>query len=251
MPTYFGTSPYNFYQDITSGGENAIDGNRDTYTTTTTLVMPLGTVPMTPAAVTFNTLHFSCQGATSYSLTNMGGTQLVGSTTAPKNINGACAMTGERQYVTAAFDAERDSQVSLTVGGTSARIYEAYIFNSAWSWDPLNDEFVGKIAQTQGIELRGSVTHEALDGTLTTTPPLNGFKYNVTYTFQVAGDNFSSRILSLYTFLASNLNFTHVVDSLVYPDRVYRATLPNPMELTAINRNLDTGERISLSIRQK
>ena len=108
MATHFGSLPYNFYQSITSGAENAIDGNRNTYTSISTLAMPLGTVRNTPSAVAFNAMYLSCQGVTGYTLTNMGGTQITSSSTAPKTINGTGPMPGDRQYTLVTFNSQSD-----------------------------------------------------------------------------------------------------------------------------------------------
>ena len=251
MATHFGSLPYNFYQDITTGAGNVIDGNRSTFWNGSTLVMPLGTVRMTPSSVTINSMFMSCQNVTGYTLTNMSGTVLSASSTAPTNINGGVASLNERQYLYVTFSSISDSQVTLTVTGSNTAIYEVYIFNSVFSLDRLTEVRDAKVNQQQGIDMRGSVIYEALDGTLTKTPPLNSGKFTATYTFQFGGTEFNDRIYKLYDFLIQNPMFTHAVDTEVYPERVYRAVLTSEVSLTQLGRFLKAGERSGFSITER
>ena len=251
MATYFGSLPYNFYQEITTGAENVIDGNRSTSWIGTTLTMPLGIVRNTPSSVVFNAMYMSCTNVTGYTLRNMTNVTLANSTTAPLNINGKAAATNERQYLFVTFDAERDSQVSLTVTGSNTSIYEVYILNQEFSWIPLTDISDAKVRQTQGLDMRGAVIHEALDGTLTRTPPLSGGKFTATYTFQFGGTEFNERIYNLYDFLTRNPMFTHAVDTESYPDRVYQAVLTSEVNLNQLGRFLKAGETAGFSLMER
>ena len=252
MSFYIGSLPYNFNQDITDGAENAIDGRRDTYTTETSITMPLGREPMTATAVPFNAMFLACQDVNTYSLTNMTSTTLASSCSTPQvNISGGAATTGQRQYVLATFANQSDSSVTLAVTGSGARVYEVMIFNSVWSYHPITDFNDARLEISMGKEARGSVMYEALDYTESETPAANGGKFFGSVMFQCANTTWYKRVYDLHNFLTSNTMFTIGVAQDAYRDRVFQARLSEPLNFKAMSRTIDVGEQISFSFRER
>ena len=255
MSTIFGSRPLNTQQTInpaTAG--NVIDRSRTTkWTVTGGLTMNLGTVDRIQSTVSFNTMYLEGENIAAYNLAlGRGGTSVASSTEAPKTIDGQTATSGDRQYITHIFCPQNDSSVILTITGTSAAIYRCYIFNTVWKYDNTEDTHDSLVQLSQGQEMRGAVQYEGLDGTRSSTPPLNGGKYNASFEIQASDEvRWNKRILDLQNFFIENPNFIVAPDTLYFPGRVYEARLTSNLSGTPIGRNLTLGEKMAFTLEER
>ena len=255
MSTIFGSRPYNTQQTIDPAeAGNVIDRSRMTrWSVSGGLTMNLGSVDRVQSTVSFNTIFLDGVNIDGYNLAlGSAGTSVASSTEAPKTIDGQTASAGDRQYVTHIFCPQSDNSVVLTITGTGASIYRCYIFNTVWKYDNTEDTHDSLVQLNQGQEMRGAVKYEGLDGTRSSTPPLNDGKYNASFEIQASDDTrWNKRILDLQTFFIENPNFIVAPDTLYFPGRVYEANLTSNLSGTPIGRNLTLGEKMAFSLEER